>query len=212
MTVHPQPEPAASHPFPEPAASDEGGPRQVEGPPQPSRRTALVLGGARSGKSTWAEAQFAGVAEVEYVATSELTPDDAEWAHRVALHRDRRPATWRTTETLDLVSVLDAADDTPVLIDCLAVWFDRILNDAGAWGDAPGWREEVSVRVDDLVGAVARTQRTVLLVSNEVGLGVVPATAAGRLYRDELGRLNMRLAQSVDEVWFCVAGIAKRWQ
>jgi len=66
--------------------------------------------------------------------------------------------------------------------------------------------------VDDLVGAVARTQRTVLLVSNEVGLGVVPATAAGRLYRDELGRLNMRLAQSVDEVWFCVAGIAKRWQ
>lgn len=171
-----------------------------------------MLGGARSGKSTWAEAQFAGVAEVEYVATSALTPDDTEWAHRVALHRERRPATWRTTETLDLVSVLDAADDAPVLIDCLAVWFDRILNDAGAWGDAPGWREEVSVRVDDLVAAVARTQRTVLLVSNEVGLGVVPATPAGRLYRDELGRLNMRLAQSVDEVWFCVAGIAKRWQ
>ncbi|MFD0867507.1 bifunctional adenosylcobinamide kinase/adenosylcobinamide-phosphate guanylyltransferase, partial [Tessaracoccus lubricantis] len=95
--------------------------------------TALVLGGARSGKSTWAEAQFDGVAEVEYVATSELRDGDTEWAHRVALHRERRPASWRTTETLDLAAVLGADDAAPVLVDCVAVWFDRVLQDAGAW-------------------------------------------------------------------------------
>ncbi|MDO5676951.1 MAG: bifunctional adenosylcobinamide kinase/adenosylcobinamide-phosphate guanylyltransferase [Propionibacteriaceae bacterium] len=173
--------------------------------------TALVLGGARSGKSTWAEAQFAGVVDVEYVATSELRDGDAEWAHRVELHRSRRPASWRTTETLDLPAVLASEDPAPVLIDCAAVWFDRVLNDSGAWDDAPGWREKVGERVDGLVTALRETRRTVILVSNEVGLGVVPATASGRLYRDELGRLNMRLAQVVDGVWFCVAGIARRW-
>lgn len=176
-----------------------------------TKGTALVLGGARSGKSTWAEAQFAGFAQVEYVATSELLDDDAEWGRRVALHRERRPESWRTTETLDLVAVLGADDAAPVLIDCLAVWFDRILNDAGAWDDAPGWRDTVEGRVAALVEAVGNTTRTVILVSNEVGLGVVPATASGRLYRDELGRLNARVAAAVDEVWFCVAGIAKRW-
>lgn len=178
--------------------------------------TALVLGGARSGKSTWAEAQFAETAEVEYVATSEVSGHDDEWAHRVALHRQRRPSSWRTTETLDLAAVLAADDPTPVLIDCIAVWFDRVLAEAGAWeGDTAadaGWRRRVGEEVAALVGAVQRTRRTVILVSNEVGLGVVPATAAGRLYRDELGRLNMRLAEAVGEVWFCVAGIAKRWR
>ncbi|MCG6567369.1 bifunctional adenosylcobinamide kinase/adenosylcobinamide-phosphate guanylyltransferase [Tessaracoccus sp. ZS01] len=173
--------------------------------------TALVLGGARSGKSTWAEAQFAGVADVEYVATSELRDGDTEWAHRVALHRERRPGTWRTTETLDIGAVLEADDEAPVLVDCVAVWFDRVLLEAGAWDDAPGWRDTVAARTQSLVEAVRATRRSVILVSNEVGLGVVPATASGRLYRDELGRLNASLATAVDEVWFCVAGIAKRW-
>lgn len=175
------------------------------------RGTALVLGGARSGKSTWAEAQLADRGEVEYVATSELDPADAEWAGRVELHRRRRPAGWRTTESLDLASILASKDDAPVLIDCIALWLDRVLNDAGAWDDAPGWREKVEERVDELVEAVSRTRRSTILVSNEVGLGVVPATSSGRLYRDELGRLNMRLAATVDAVWFCVAGIARRW-
>ena len=172
--------------------------------------TALVLGGARSGKSTWAEAQFGGVAEVEYVATS-VVDGDSEWAARVALHRERRPGTWRTTETLDLAAVLNNDDDAPVLIDCLAVWFDRVLDAAGAWDDTAGWRDEVAARVAELEQAVRGTTRTVILVSNEVGLGVVPATASGRLYRDELGRLNARIAAAVGEVWFCVAGIARRW-
>ena len=86
---------------------------------------ALVLGGARSGKSSWAESQFDGVADVEYVATSQSRADDPEWVERVALHRARRPDAWRTTETTDLASVLRADDATPVLIDCLGTCLTR---------------------------------------------------------------------------------------
>lgn len=174
------------------------------------RGTTLVLGGARSGKSYWAEHQLEGLADVEYVATSYVDPDDAEWVERVALHRARRPASWRTTETIDLPAVLASADPAPVLIDCLAVWLDRVLFDAGAWDDIPGWRDAVEEKVAALVEAVARTDRDVLMVSNEVGLSIVPATAAGRMYRDLLGRLNARVASAAGEVWFCVAGIARR--
>ena len=174
------------------------------------RGTALVLGGARSGKSSWAEAQLAGAADVEYVATSEVLDADAEWAERVALHVARRPPSWRTTETKDLAAVLDADDPAAVLIDCAAVWLDRVLFDAGAWDDVPGWRDRVEAEVSRLAEALARTARDVIVVSNEVGSGIVPATPSGRLYRDELGRLNARLAAVCGEVWLCTAGIARR--
>lgn len=172
--------------------------------------TALVLGGARSGKSAWAEAQLGAAEDVEYVATSEVADGDAEWEHRVALHRGRRPASWRTTETLDIAAVLERDDPAPVLIDCAAVWLDRVLMGAGAWDAAPGWRERVETEVSRLAGALESTSREVIVVSNEVGSGIVPATPSGRLYRDELGRLNARLAAVCREVWLCTAGIAKR--
>ena len=168
--------------------------------------TTLVLGGARSGKSTWAEAQLADAVDVEYVATSEMI-DDPEWQHRVALHRERRPATWRTTETIDLVSVLASDDPAPVLVDCAALWLDRVLNSVGAWHDKDGWRDDLAGAVATLADAVAATSRRVLIVSNEVGSGVVPATSSGRLYRDELGRLNMQLAAACDEAYLLVAGL-----
>ena len=172
--------------------------------------TALVLGGARSGKSMWAEEQFIGADDVEYVATSEIRADDPEWLDRVAIHRARRPAAWRTTETIDLPAVLLSDDPAPVLVDCLAVWFDRILMDAGAWDERPGWRESIQAKVSALTDALRATRRDVILVSNEVGSGVVPMSAAGRLYRDELGRLNAAVARVVGEVWLCTAGIARR--
>jgi adenosylcobinamide kinase/adenosylcobinamide-phosphate guanylyltransferase len=172
--------------------------------------TALVLGGARSGKSSWAEAQLAAAADVEYVATSEVVDGDAEWAERVALHVARRPLSWRTTETKDLAAVLGSDDPAPVLIDCAAVWLDRVLMDSGAWDDFAGWREGVEAEVSRLAEALARTTRDVIVVSNEVGSGIVPATPSGRLYRDELGRLNARLAAVCREVWLCTAGIARR--
>lgn len=174
------------------------------------RGTTLVLGGARSGKSSWAEDQFGASTDVEYVATSEERADDPEWLERVAIHRARRPASWRTTETIDLPAVLRSEDTAPVLIDCLAVWFDRVLMGAGAWEDRQGWHQAVEESVAALVSALEATRRDVILVSNEVGSGVVPMSAAGRLYRDELGRLNARVARVVGEVWLCTAGIARR--
>lgn len=172
--------------------------------------SAMVLGGARSGKSSWAEAQFLGREAVDYVATSEPRQDDPEWVERVALHRDRRPASWRTVETIDLPAVLGADEPAPVLIDCLALWLDRVLSACGAWDEAPGWRDDLEEKVAALVEAVRATRREVILVSNEVGSGIVPASASGRLYRDELGRLNARVAAAVAELWLCTAGVARR--
>lgn len=172
--------------------------------------TTLVIGGARSGKSFWAESQLVAHPDVEYVATSYYDPDDAEWVERIRLHRERRPAAWRTTETIDLPAVLAADDSAPVLVDCLAVWLDRVLFEADAWNDAEGWRAALKAQVDALVAAIRDTRRDVILVTNEVGLGIVPGTPGGRLYRDELGRLNVAVAAAVDEVWTCTAGIARR--
>lgn len=188
----------------------------ARGTVEPQRRgggAALVVGGARSGKSSWAEEQFRDREEVDYVATSLVPDDDPEWQDRVALHRSRRPARWRTIETLDVATVLRSDDDTPVLVDCLALWLARVLDDVDAWAAAEdAWRLALDERVDELVSAVRETGREVVLVSNEVGSGVVPGTASGRLYRDELGRLNARVAASCDELWLCVAGVARRWR
>ncbi|WCC80331.1 nicotinate-nucleotide--dimethylbenzimidazole phosphoribosyltransferase [Cutibacterium equinum] len=175
---------------------------------------ALVLGGARSGKSTFAESRLPRDSRATYVATSQRNPDDAEWEERIRLHQSRRPATWQTVETTDIAAVLLADDDSPVLVDCLGVWITRILDEVGAWSADPGdqtWQTSVRNRVDDLTDAIRRTRRDVTFVSNEVGMGVVPDTAAGRLFRDELGRLNAAVADACDEVWMCVAGIPKRW-
>lgn len=110
--------------------------------------------------------------------------------------------------------MLLADDDSPVLVDCLGVWITRILDEVGAWTADPGdgtWQKSLRSRVDELTDAIRRTRRDVILVSNEVGMGVVPDTPAGRLFRDELGRLNAAVGQVCDEVWMCVAGVPKRW-
>ncbi len=175
--------------------------------------TALVLGGARSGKSRWAEAQFESRDAVDYVATSLVPENDPEWSARVELHRARRPRGWSTLETMEISAILREDSDTPVLVDCLALWLARVLDDVGAWElGEDQWREELTGRTDDLVDAIQRTRREVVLVSNEVGSGVVPGTASGRLYRDELGRLNARVAAGCDELWLCIGGVARRWR
>lgn len=171
---------------------------------------ALVLGGARSGKSTWAEGRFADRDVVDYVATSQADEDDPEWAERLELHRGRRPEGWRTHETLDVAAILRADDKDPVLVDCLALWLTRTLDEVGAWEQADGWRSALDSHVEELATAIAQARREVVLVSNEVGLGVVPATDSGRLFRDELGKLNARVAKAVDEVWVTEAGIPRR--
>lgn len=164
----------------------------------------LVTGGARSGKSTYAESLLGPSAD--YVATGYAASEsDPDWAARVQAHQERRPADWTTIETLDVASVLRADSSAPVLVDCIALWLTRTADEAGAWDGAAD--AAVESRIDDLVDALARTSRDVVLVTNEVGLGVVPDTASGRWFRDALGRLNMALAAACDEVWLCVAGI-----
>ncbi|KOV02115.1 adenosylcobinamide kinase [Streptomyces sp. XY533] len=177
--------------------------------PDMPRRT-LVLGGARSGKSVEAERRLESFPEVVYVATGGTRDGDAEWARRVGLHRERRPAGWRTVETCDLVPLL-GADGPPLLIDCLALWLTDAMDRAGAWDDevwAERGRRQLGERTAELVAAVRATGRQVVLVSNEVGSGVVPATASGRRFRDELGRLNARVAGECEHVLLVVAGQA----
>jgi adenosylcobinamide kinase/adenosylcobinamide-phosphate guanylyltransferase len=173
-------------------------------------RRVLVLGGARSGKSSYAEGLLGRERSVQYVACGGV-PDgeDAEWAHRVALHRARRPASWSTLETLDLLTVL-AGEGRPVLVDCLTTWLARVMDDCGVWTEAPGADERLAAAVDQVVDAWARADRRVVGVSNEVGSGIVPATPSGRRFRDELGVLNARIAGASDRVWLVTAGLPQR--
>jgi adenosylcobinamide kinase / adenosylcobinamide-phosphate guanylyltransferase len=173
------------------------------------RRT-LVLGGARSGKSSYAEQLLSRDRAVDYVACG-LVPDgsDAEWTDRVALHRSRRPASWQTIETLDLPGVLGRSGP-PVLIDCLTTWLARVMDDCGVWSEAPDADTRLAAEVDALLDAWQRTRRGVVAVSNEVGSGVVPATPSGRRFRDELGVLNTRVASTSSRVWLVTAGLPQR--
>lgn len=168
----------------------------------------LVIGGARSGKSRAAEALLADAADVTYVATAYPPGDDREWEERVALHRSRRPAAWTTLESTDLAGLL-AAEGGPLLVDCLTLWLTRLMDAHGAWDDdswAGGAAEAVRRETGALVGALGATTRDVVLVTNEVGQGVVPATASGRRFRDEMGLLNTAVATACDDVLWCVAG------
>ncbi len=166
----------------------------------------LVMGGARSGKSEWAELRLAGEPEVTYVATAPQWRDgagDREWAARVAAHRARRPAWWRTAETTDLAAVLASARGA-VLIDGIGTWLAAVLDECDGWGGGDG--ERVAGRVADLIAAWRQAGALVVAVSDEAGMGVVPATPAGRLFRDELGRLNQALAAESEEAEVVIAG------
>jgi adenosylcobinamide kinase / adenosylcobinamide-phosphate guanylyltransferase len=172
-------------------------------------RRVLVLGGARSGKSAYAEGLLGRERSVEYVACGATPDDDAEWADRIALHRARRPASWTTVETVDLVAVLGRRGP-PVLVDCLTTWLARVMDHCGVWSDEPGADHRLAGAVDEVVDAWTRSRRRVVGVSNEVGSGIVPATPSGRRFRDELGVLNARIAAASDRVWLVTAGLPQR--
>ena len=168
----------------------------------------LVIGGARSGKSRAAEGLLPPAAEVTYVATAYPADHDPEWRERVAAHRARRHSPWTTVETLDLVPLLGTPGG-PLLVDCLTLWLTRVIDAHDGWADE-AWSgpagAAVAADVDALVAAVAGAARDVVLVTNEVGQGVVPATASGRRVRDEMGVLNLRVAEACEDVLWCVAG------
>jgi adenosylcobinamide kinase / adenosylcobinamide-phosphate guanylyltransferase len=159
----------------------------------------LVLGGARSGKSSHAEALVTGSASCgTYIATAE--PGDAEMAARIADHRARRGAFWRTVEEpLDLAGAIraHAAADRPILVDCLTLWLSNLMGTG-----------RVAAHEVEALGAALRDARgPVVLVANEVGMGLVPETPLGREFRDEAGRLNQQIAAIADRVIFIAAGL-----
>ncbi|MEX0429104.1 bifunctional adenosylcobinamide kinase/adenosylcobinamide-phosphate guanylyltransferase [Nocardioides sp. DS6] len=163
----------------------------------------LVTGGVRSGKSRHAEELLAGRDDVVYVAAGPVV-DDADWAARIAAHRARRPATWATLETCDLAAAL--ARPEAVLVDCLGTWLTGVLDERSLW-ESPV--EQVTGVVQELVDAAAarlRGRDDAVLVTNEVGLGVVPAHRSGRLFRDLLGSVNQAFGAACDEVHLVVAG------
>lgn len=174
----------------------------------------VVIGGARSGKSREAELLLVDQDEVQYVATSypAATDDsagaDPEWAERVRVHRERRPAHWSTLETVDLVPLL-ATDGPPLLVDCLTLWLTRMMDRHDAWDDevwAGTGDKAVQQEMDDLVRAWRTTGRRVVAVTNEVGQGLVPEGSGSRRFRDAMGRLNAALCAVSEDVRWCVAG------
>lgn len=192
----------------------------------------VVTGGARSGKSTYAErlaAESAGSRRrVVYIATSEA--NDAEMRRRVDAHRDQRPQSWQTVECpLGVAAAARgaaAAGDDPVfLLDCVTLWVSNLLlADGGLGGTDPGDEpnydagllapdveraagERVAAAIDDLLEVVVDGGVTLIAVTNEVGLGVVPEYPWARLYRDQLGWANRRLAAVADKVYLLVSGL-----
>lgn len=165
----------------------------------------LVTGGVRSGKSRHAETLLADREQVRYVAPGPVaSADDADWAARVARHQARRPPHWTTIESHDLVRAIDPA--VPTLVDCLGTWITALVDELDGWTAPPeAWRPELDRRIEAVVAGVAEC-RDLVVVTNEVGLGVVPAYASGRLFRDLLGLLNQRVAAVCDEVHLVVAG------
>ena len=171
----------------------------------------LILGGVRSGKSTHAEALAAGHASVTYVATGASRPDDVEWNARVAAHRQRRPPTWQTLESADLISIIsDAHTNDTLLIDCIGMWLTRQLDEADAWSQDPAITDAavvlVNIKITELAALVTAAPANLIIVTNEVGQGVVPATASGRLFRDLMGITNTALSRACTDVTFMVAG------
>ena len=163
------------------------------------RRSVLVLGGARSGKSSYAEDRCAGSGgELIYVATAEA--HDTEMSDRIRLHQERRGPGWRTVEApLDLVRVLEnqAGAGRVVLVDCITLWLSNMM----------GKSMNVAAELTRLADALPSLAGTVVLVSNEVGMGIVPDNPLARAFRDEAGLANQMLAAACDEVVFVAAGL-----
>ncbi|MFV0474455.1 MAG: bifunctional adenosylcobinamide kinase/adenosylcobinamide-phosphate guanylyltransferase [Pikeienuella sp.] len=158
---------------------------------------ALILGGARSGKT--ARALALAAPPRAYVATAE--PRDEEMAARIALHRAERGGDWGLIEApLDLARAIGAASGRTLVIDCLTLWLSNIM-EAG---------REPEAETAALIGALGAAEAPVILVSNEIGLGLTPMEALSRRFRDEQGRLNQRVAAAADRVEFVAAGLPLR--
>jgi adenosylcobinamide kinase/adenosylcobinamide-phosphate guanylyltransferase len=184
-------------------------------------RLILILGGARSGKSALAERVAANSRRsVAFIATA--TADDDEMRERIGRHRASRPGEWHTIEEpLDLAGALRQAYKLAdvVLLDCITLWLGNMLlqesgqvesDDKGIEATSNLFDERAMKQIEALLAVVQSVEpnKTLIVVTNEVGLGIVPAYALGRVYRDTLGYVNQLLAQAADRVYLMVAGMA----
>lgn len=165
----------------------------------------LVTGGARAGKSAFALSLVPPEGPVTFIATAQEFDD--EMRERIRRHRAERPLDWTTTEApIELAAAVAGAPAKAILIvDCLTLWVSNLLLTEGREGADRSWSPDG--RVDGLLEALGARTRPVVVVTNEVGLGVVPPTALGRIYRDALGRVNQRVARIASRVVLMVAGL-----
>ena len=173
----------------------------------------LIIGGARSGKSRFAcELALKLGKLVLFVATGEA--GDEEMKHRIEEHQRARPADWRTLEvTIHIGSQIEQkiGEAQVVIVDCITLLvsniFNKYSNQASGQIDASLIEEKVTDEINELVECISRIDASFIIVTNEVGMGLVPTNRVGRLYRDLLGRTNQLLAQQADEIYLMVAGI-----
>lgn len=166
----------------------------------------LVTGGVRSGKSRYAESLVRADAAATYLTPGYPAETDDEWSARVAAHQLRRPSGWRTIETLDLAAELPGLNG-PVLIDCLGTWLTRQIDALDAWEASDATlATALGPLIDQLVTAISAYPDDLVMVTNEVGWGVVSEYRSGRIFADHLGRLNQRVATACDDVFLLVAG------
>lgn len=176
-----------------------------------TKQLTLILGGARSGKSTYAERLAAERGEqVLYVATAQAWDD--EMTVRIANHRAQRPATWQTLEATHAVgqAIATALHTQPpdvILLDCLTLLASNVIVALPETVTEAEATAALMAEVDALLATYAQRDTAWIIVTNEVGLGIVPAYPLGRVYRDALGRANQRIAAAADEVLFMVAGL-----
>ena len=182
-----------------------------------SPRLVLILGGARSGKSTFAERLATNSGRsVAFIATA--MPGDDEMRERIAHHQSTRPANWLTIEEpFELADAVQRASEQAdvLLLDCVTLWLGNLIGKMSTGDDdtvafQAALTDVALANIEQLLMVVASLSdsKTLLIVSNEVGLGIVPAYALGRVYRDTLGIVNQRLAQSANRVYLMVAGLA----
>lgn len=167
----------------------------------------LILGGARSGKSSFAQTLASRRGRrVTFIATAEA--GDEEMRERIEQHRRARPAHWCTIETpTGVAEAMGAPGEAEVvLLDCFALFVSNLLIESGEKYAVA--EQRVEAEIGALIRAYLTGQASLIVVSNEVGLGVVPAYELGRTYRDLLGRANQRLARAADEVYYLIAGLA----
>lgn len=170
----------------------------------------LVTGGVRSGKSFHAESLVLAASDVTYVAPGPTTDEDPDpdWAARVARHQERRPEHWSTLETRDIATAIREAEGA-VVVDCLGTWLSAQIDELDGWDTVrEDWEAVLMTRLDEIVETLATTEKTVVLVTNEVGMGIVPEQRSGRIFRDLLGIVNQRVAAECDQVLLVVAGRA----